>query len=55
MNASDLEYYARRELQEREHAKRAEDSTARRVHLEMAERYSARLRDVAAPGPAIRA
>ncbi|WP_404335132.1 hypothetical protein AB2M62_15325 [Sphingomonas sp. MMS12-HWE2-04] len=43
----DYEYYARREQQERDHAKRADDTTARRVHQEMAERYLAKLRDLA--------
>ncbi|HWU93980.1 MAG TPA: hypothetical protein VN029_00195 [Sphingomonas sp.] len=40
MNIEDLEYYQRRERQERERAARADDTTARRVHLELAERYS---------------
>ena len=35
----DLEYYQRRERQEREHAARTDDMIAKRVHLEMAERY----------------
>jgi len=46
MTARDLEYFTMRERQEREHAERADDMTARRVHHEMAERYSARLRDI---------
>lgn len=49
MSSLDREYYARRERQEREHAARADDMTARRVHLEMAERYSAKLREIPAP------
>jgi len=40
MNSLDLEYYQRRERQERDRAARADDTTARRVHLELAERYS---------------
>lgn len=40
MNSRDLEYYQLRERQERERAARADDTTARRVHLELAERYS---------------
>jgi hypothetical protein len=48
INGRDLEYYRRRERQEREHAARADDSIARRVHLEMAERYSAMLQNPAA-------
>ena len=39
-NSRDIEYYQRRERQEREHAERTDDSIAKRVHLEMAERYS---------------
>lgn len=48
----DIEYYRRRERQERESADRTEDIGARRIHLEMADRYSAKLRDVAATPPA---
>lgn len=40
LNDRDREYYRRRERQEREHAARTGDVTARRVHGEMAERYS---------------
>lgn len=40
LSGRDLEYYQRRERQERERAARANDTTARRVHLELAERYS---------------
>lgn len=40
MDGRDLEYYERRERQEREHAARTDDMIAKRVHLEMAERYS---------------
>ena len=47
MNSRDLEYYQRRERQEREHAARSDDTTARRVHLEMAERYSILLQNPA--------
>jgi hypothetical protein len=46
MTTRDVEYYRRRERQEREHAERADDKTARRIHLDMANRYSAMLRDV---------
>jgi len=45
MSARDFEYFTRREREERAHAERADDMTARRVHLEMANRYSARLRE----------
>ena len=39
----DREYFLRRERQERESAARTGDVTARRVHSEMADRYSALL------------
>ncbi len=45
MSARDVEYFTKRERQEREHAARSDDLTARRAHQEMAERYSARLRE----------
>lgn len=48
-NSRDIEYYQRRERQEREHAERTDDSIARRVHLEMAERYSILQNPVASP------
>lgn len=51
MSARDQEYFAKRERQERDYAARADDMTARRVHQEMAERYSARLRDVLVTPP----
>ncbi|MES2987826.1 MAG: hypothetical protein V4808_07960 [Pseudomonadota bacterium] len=43
----DQEYYARRAQQERESAERTEDSIAKRVHRELAERYAARLNAIA--------
>lgn len=52
MTMIDVEYYRRRERQERENAERADDSTARRIHLELANRYSAMLGDVS-PIPAM--
>jgi hypothetical protein len=51
MTSQDVEYYTRRERQERAHAERADDQTARRVHLEMADRYSAKLQDISAAVP----
>ena len=51
MTQMDLEYYRRREAQERNHAERSEDMTARRVHQEMAERYSAIVREIAIVPP----
>jgi hypothetical protein len=52
LNDRDREYYRRRERQEREYAERTDDVTARRVHVEMAERYSTLLggRALAAEG-----
>jgi hypothetical protein len=47
MSAHDIEYYRRREQQERESAQRTDDNGARRIHLEMAERYSAMLSESA--------
>jgi DNA-directed RNA polymerase subunit F len=47
MTNRDLDYYARRAQQERESAERTEDSIAKRVHKEMAERYAARLAELA--------
>lgn len=47
MSERDLDYYRRREQEERLRAERSDDVPARRVHLEMAERYSAMLRDSA--------
>jgi hypothetical protein len=55
MSNLDREYFARRERQEREHAERADDTIARRVHLEMAERYSAKLRDAPVISSALQA
>lgn len=46
MSSRDLDYYARRAQQERESAERTNDVIARRVHLEMAERYAARLSEM---------
>lgn len=47
MSSHDIDYYARRAQQERESAARTEDSIARRVHQEMADRYAARLSELA--------
>ncbi|NLS28707.1 hypothetical protein S2M10_37180 [Sphingomonas sp. S2M10] len=43
MARNDSEYFARRAHQERERARLCDDSSARRVHQEMAERYTAKL------------
>lgn len=55
MSARDVEYFTKRERQERENAARADDMTARRVHQEMAERYLARLRAIKVQMPAAQA
>lgn len=47
MRSRDIEYYLRRERQERDNAERSYDTSARRVHLEMAHRYAALVREIA--------
>ena len=47
MTSRDIDYYARRAQQERDSAERTEDRIAKRVHREMAERYAARLDEIA--------
>ncbi|WNO54723.1 hypothetical protein [Stakelama saccharophila] len=44
----ELDYWTRREQQEREFARRASDEAARRAHEELAHRYSALLASGAA-------
>ncbi len=39
------QYYSRRASQEREAAERSEDATAKRIHLDLAHRYSAMVGD----------
>ena len=46
MTSHDAEYYARREQQERESAARTDDNGARRIHLDMADRYAAMIREI---------
>jgi len=46
MNSHDFDYYTRREREERLRADRATGMIARRVHLEMADRYAAMLRNL---------
>jgi len=43
MTTQDIAYYSKRVRQERENAARCDDTSARRVHLEMAARYLAKL------------
>lgn len=47
MTNTDQEYYRRREAQERDTAERCADTSARRAHLDMANRYS----ELAQPEP----
>lgn len=49
MKRNDYEYFRQRELDERAIAERARDQTARRAHLDMAERYAERVRTMAPP------
>jgi hypothetical protein len=46
MRGHDIDYYRRREQQERESAARTDDIGARRIHLELAARYSAMIREI---------
>ncbi len=46
MTHHDFDYYSKRAQQEREHAERCLDHSARHVHLELAERYAAMVRDL---------
>jgi hypothetical protein len=43
MTAQDIAYYSMRARKERESAARCDDTSARRVHLEMAARYLAKV------------
>ena len=52
--ARDVDYLRRRESQERSLADRAADAAARRVHLDLAERYAARIGGMSA-SPALNA
>lgn len=49
MRSRDIDYYTHREEQERARAERSDDSAARRIHLEMAQRYALLLRETAPP------
>lgn len=55
MTDQDMDYYARRAQQERDSAERTEDTIAKRVHREMAERYAARLNEFAPVQQQVRA
>ncbi|UYY57908.1 hypothetical protein [Sphingomonas sp. S2-65] len=46
MNSRDFDYYTRREREERLRGECANGTIARRLHLEMAERYAAMLRNL---------
>ncbi|MEG3181938.1 hypothetical protein [Sphingomonas sp. LT1P40] len=47
MQRNDYEYFRQREAEERLNAERAQEQTARRAHLMMAERYAERHRAMA--------
>lgn len=49
MERNDYDYFRQRELDERAYAERAQDLTARRAHLDMAERYAERVRTMVPP------
>ena len=49
MSDQDFEYYRRREQDERAGAERAQEQTARRAHLAMAEHYAERVRAMMPP------
>jgi len=49
MERNDYIYFRQREQAERDCADRARDQTARRAHLDMAERYAERVRAMAPP------
>jgi hypothetical protein len=49
MERNDYAYFTQREADERGCAERAQDQTARRAHLDLAERYAERVRAMAPP------
>lgn len=49
MERNDYVYFRQREADERDCAERAQDQTARRAHLDLAERYAERVRAMARP------
>lgn len=49
MERNDYVYFRQREADERDCAARARDLTARRAHLDLAERYAERVRSMAPP------
>ena len=53
MTNRDYEYYSRRAQQERDTADRCLDSGARYIHLQLAERYTAMLREISLIRPRI--
>lgn len=46
MSDTDYEYFRQRERHERSCAEQAHDQAARRVHLDMADRYADRVREM---------
>lgn len=53
-NTLDVEYYTRRERQERMLAERAQDGAGRHIHLELARRYARMIADAQTPRPTLR-
>ena len=46
MDQNSAEYFEKREAEERKAAARAETEVARRIHLDLADEYAARARDM---------
>jgi hypothetical protein len=46
MDQNPVEYFEKREAEEREAAARAESDVAREIHLDLAEEYAARVREM---------
>jgi len=46
MDQGSVAYFERREAEEREAASRARSEVARKIHLDLAEQYAARARDI---------
>jgi len=46
MDRGSVAYFERREAEEREAASRAQSEVARKIHLDLAEQYAARAREI---------
>ena len=51
MDQNSVEYFEKREAEEREAAARAESEVARKIHLDLAEEYAARVREMKSFAP----